>query len=126
MLSMNELTTYRWTLPQDIERYAAAGYEGIGVWRQKLADYGEEDGIDLLAESPLQVTNLLWGRRLHGYRRPVARREHQRRPACRATGRRDEGWLPGSFTPAGGTITSTAMPFGSCEPPSTPCSNWRP
>lgn len=60
ILSMNELTTYRWTLEQDVERYAAAGYEGIGVWRQKLADFGEERGVDLLAESGLKVTNLLW------------------------------------------------------------------
>ena len=59
-LSMNELTTYRWPLEEDIRRYAAAGYEGIGVWRQKLADYGEEAAVDLIAESGLRVTNLLW------------------------------------------------------------------
>jgi sugar phosphate isomerase/epimerase len=59
-LSMNELTTYRWSLEEDVRRYAAAGYEGIGVWRRKLADYGEERGVDLLAESGLRVTNLAW------------------------------------------------------------------
>ncbi|MCA9258844.1 MAG: sugar phosphate isomerase/epimerase [Planctomycetales bacterium] len=60
ILSMNELTTYRWTFDQDVRRYQQAGYKGIGVWRQKLADFGEERGIDLLAESGLKVTNLLW------------------------------------------------------------------
>ncbi len=60
MLSMNEITTYRWTFEEDVQRYAAAGYEAIGVWRQKLIDYGEEQGVDLLAESGLRVTNLLW------------------------------------------------------------------
>jgi sugar phosphate isomerase/epimerase len=59
-LSMNELTTYRWPLEEDVRRYAAAGYEGIGVWRQKLSDYGEEAAVDLIAESGLRVTNLLW------------------------------------------------------------------
>jgi len=59
-LSMNEVTTYRWTFEQDVERYCEAGYQAIGVWRQKLSDFGEEEGIDLLAESGLQVTNLLW------------------------------------------------------------------
>lgn len=59
-LSMSEVTTYRWSLDQDIERYLAAGFESIGVWRQKLSDYGEEDGIDLLAASGLTVSNLLW------------------------------------------------------------------
>lgn len=60
VLSMNELTTYRWTFEEDVHRYLAAGYEGIGVWRQKLADYGVDRGIDLLSESGLKVTNVLW------------------------------------------------------------------
>lgn len=57
---MNEVTTYRWSFEQDVQRYVSAGYEAIGVWRQKLADFGEEEGVDLLAESGLRVTNLLW------------------------------------------------------------------
>jgi sugar phosphate isomerase/epimerase len=73
ILSMNEVTTFRWPFEEDVARYVAAGYQGIGVWRQKLADYGEERGIDLLASSGLKVTNLLWaggftgsdGRSLH-------------------------------------------------------------
>jgi sugar phosphate isomerase/epimerase len=59
-LSMNEVTTYRWPLEQDVRRYAAAGYEGIGVWRPKLSDYGEEQAIELIADAGLRVTNLLW------------------------------------------------------------------
>lgn len=59
-LSMNEVTTYRWSFEQDVQRYRSAGYEAIGVWRQKLNDFGEERGIDLLAESGLRVTNLFW------------------------------------------------------------------
>jgi len=59
-LSMNEVTTYRWPLEEDVRRYVAAGYEGIGVWRPKLSDYGEESAVDLIAESGLRVTNLLW------------------------------------------------------------------
>jgi sugar phosphate isomerase/epimerase len=60
MLSMNEVTTYRWPFEDDVRKYAAAGYEGIGVWRSKLSDYGEEQAVDLIAESGLRVTNLLW------------------------------------------------------------------
>jgi len=59
-LSINEVTTYRWPLEEDVRRYVEAGYEGIGVWRPKLSDYGEESGVDLIAESGLRVTNLLW------------------------------------------------------------------
>lgn len=57
---MSEVTTFRWSFEQDVFRYREAGYDAIGVWRQKLSDFGEEDGIDLLAESGLKVTNLLW------------------------------------------------------------------
>lgn len=59
-LSMNEMTTYRWSFEEDVAQYAAAGLTGIGVWRQKLSDYGEEKGIELLADSGLAVSNLLW------------------------------------------------------------------
>lgn len=59
-LSMNEMTTYRWSFEEDVEQYLRAGIGGIGVWRQKLSDFGEEKGIELLADSGLQVSNLLW------------------------------------------------------------------
>jgi sugar phosphate isomerase/epimerase len=59
-LSMNEMTTYRWSFEEDVAHYAAAGIKGIGVWRQKIADFGEEKGVELLAESGLEVSNVLW------------------------------------------------------------------
>jgi sugar phosphate isomerase/epimerase len=57
---MNETTTFRWTLEEDVARYAAAGIPAIGVWRQKLSDCGEARGIDLLHSSGLKVSHLLW------------------------------------------------------------------
>jgi sugar phosphate isomerase/epimerase len=60
LLSMNELTTFRWSLDEDVERYQHAGYHSIGVWRQKLADGEEERGVDLLNASGLIVSNLQW------------------------------------------------------------------
>jgi len=59
-LSMNEVTTYRWSFEEDVAHYARAGIPAIGVWRQKLSDFGEEKGIELLEESGLAVSNLLW------------------------------------------------------------------
>ncbi len=59
-LSINEMTTFRWTLEEDVTRYRACGIEAIGVWRRKLADYGEAKGIELLAASGMAVSNLLW------------------------------------------------------------------
>jgi sugar phosphate isomerase/epimerase len=59
-LSMNEMTTYRWSFDQDVQHYCAAGIPAIGVWRRKLSDFGEQRGIELLKGSGLAVSNLLW------------------------------------------------------------------
>ena len=59
-LSMNEMTTYRWSFEEDVSHYVTAGIPAIGVWRQKLSDFGEDKGIELLAEHQLMVSNLLW------------------------------------------------------------------
>lgn len=59
-LSMNEMTTYRWSFDEDVRHYCAAGIPAIGVWRRKLSDFGEQRGIELLKESGLAVSNLLW------------------------------------------------------------------
>jgi sugar phosphate isomerase/epimerase len=54
------MTTYRWTFEQDVEQYSRLGLGGIGVWRQKLSDFGEDAGTDLLRDRGLKVSNLLW------------------------------------------------------------------
>jgi sugar phosphate isomerase/epimerase len=59
-LSVNEMTTYRWSFEEDVRNYSEAGIEAIGIWRQKLADYGEDRGIELLAASGLKASNVLW------------------------------------------------------------------
>jgi len=59
-LSMNELTTLRWSFDEDVRHYAAAGFDSIAVWRQKLSDFGEDKAIELLEDSALSVSALLW------------------------------------------------------------------
>ncbi len=59
-LSMNELTTFRWTFDEDIHYYEQAGYEGIGLWLRKLEDFGEERALEILADSGLVVSNVMW------------------------------------------------------------------
>lgn len=58
--AMSQMTTYRWSFEQDMERYAAAGYDAAGVWRQKLSDCGHEQGLTLLADRGLGVSSLSW------------------------------------------------------------------
>ncbi len=60
LLSMNEITTFRWSFEQDVENYQQSGYRAIGVWRQKLTDWDEDQAVELLAGSGLAVSNLLW------------------------------------------------------------------
>lgn len=59
-LSINEMTTYRWSFDEDVVNYRAADVGAMGVWRQKLNDFGEEKGAELLVEHGMQVSNLLW------------------------------------------------------------------
>lgn len=59
-LSINEVTTYRWSFEEDVERYLSAGIPAMGVWRQKLSDFGEDKGVELLADTGLKVSNLVW------------------------------------------------------------------
>jgi sugar phosphate isomerase/epimerase len=59
-LSINQLTTYRWSFEEDVCHYAAAGIGAIGIWRRKISDYGEEKAFELLQEVGLEVSNLLW------------------------------------------------------------------
>ncbi len=57
-LSMNEVTTYRWSFEEDVENYCRAGYHSIGLWRHKLCDLEEEQAVDMLAGSGLGVSNV--------------------------------------------------------------------
>ncbi|HTQ40092.1 MAG TPA: TIM barrel protein, partial [Pirellulales bacterium] len=75
-LSINEMTTYRWSFEEDVRHYCAAGIPAIGVWRRKLSDFGEQRGIELLNQSGLAVSNVLWaggftGSEGHTYRESV-------------------------------------------------------
>ncbi len=59
-LSMSELTTLRWSFEEDVAHYAACQIPAIGVWREKIADFGEEKGRELLEDRGLQVGSLSW------------------------------------------------------------------
>ena len=98
-LSVNEMTTYRWSFEEDVTRYRDAGIEAIGVWRQKLADFGEERGLELLAHSGLKVSNLLWaggftGSDGHSYQEGLADAREAARKGDEATDSRNERLYP--------------------------------
>lgn len=59
-LSINELTTYRWSFEEDVLRYRAAGITAMGVWRTKVSDFGEERAAEFLADHGMAVSSLFW------------------------------------------------------------------
>jgi len=76
ILSLNETTTYRWSLEDDVAQYATAGIPAIGVWRQKLSDCGQDRAIELIRRCHLAVSHLFWaggftGSEGHSYRESV-------------------------------------------------------
>ncbi len=59
-LSVLEVSTLRWSFEDDAIRYQKHGYNAIGIWRPKLADFGEPKGKELLRELGLRVSSLHW------------------------------------------------------------------
>ena len=59
-LSVAEVSTYRWSFEEDVLRYKTHGFEAMGVWRMKLADYGEAKAAEFLHENGIRVSSLNW------------------------------------------------------------------
>ncbi|MBL6725658.1 sugar phosphate isomerase/epimerase [Rubripirellula sp.] len=59
-VSMNQLSTLRWSFEEDAEAYHRHGFSGIGIYRPKLEDFGLDRAIELLAEFELEPTSLSW------------------------------------------------------------------
>jgi sugar phosphate isomerase/epimerase len=59
-ISVSEFSTYRWSFEEDLLRYQALGCNSIGVWRRKIEDYGQQDAIDLVHESKMDVSSVHW------------------------------------------------------------------
>ncbi len=60
-LSMSQMTTRHWNFEEDILGYRRFELSRVAVWHQKLALFGEEKALDLLAEHPVAVTSLYHG-----------------------------------------------------------------
>ncbi len=69
-MSMNEVTTFRWSFIEDVTAFSKSGADAIGVWRPKIIEFGEERAVDLLQEFQLPVSSLSWAGGFtgtHGY-----------------------------------------------------------
>ncbi len=57
-LSLSQLTTLRWSLIDEVNHLRLAKYDGIGLWRPKVADLGVHQSAKLIRNSGLQVSSL--------------------------------------------------------------------
>jgi sugar phosphate isomerase/epimerase len=55
ILSLSEISTVGASFEDDVRAYAAAGFDGIGIWEMKLGD--DETDLAALRSSGLRVTN---------------------------------------------------------------------
>jgi sugar phosphate isomerase/epimerase len=59
-ISICQFSTYRWNFFEDVLRYAAHGFNSMGVWRRKLDDFGLDAAADLLFEMKMNVSSIHW------------------------------------------------------------------
>lgn len=59
-ISLNELTTLRWSLEEDLNAYRSYEIPAIGVSWRKLLDYGVQRGVRKIKQSELPVSSLGW------------------------------------------------------------------
>ncbi len=57
-LSLSQLTTMRWSLPEQVLQLKALGYDGIGLWRPKVSGFGEELAADVIRDADVGVSSL--------------------------------------------------------------------
>ena len=60
-LSLNQITTQRWSLREAVEGCARAGIPSIGVWRDKLAEAGLYQAVRLVRDAGLHVSSVCRG-----------------------------------------------------------------
>lgn len=60
-LSLNQYTTFSWNVEEAAKGCQRAGLSWIGLWRDKVAEYGLENSARVVLESGLKVSSLCRG-----------------------------------------------------------------
>jgi sugar phosphate isomerase/epimerase len=60
-LSLNQMTTERWSVREAVEGCARAGIPAIGMWRHKVAEAGLRESARLAREAGLRISSLCRG-----------------------------------------------------------------
>lgn len=59
-LAISQITSYHWSLPETVTALQRLGIPGIGLWRPRVADFGEERTAELLTDSNVRATSVAW------------------------------------------------------------------
>ncbi|HMO57538.1 MAG TPA: sugar phosphate isomerase/epimerase family protein [Roseiflexaceae bacterium] len=60
-LSLNQMTTQRWSLREAIDGCVRAGIPAIGIWRDKIAEAGLDTAVRLVRDAGLHVSSVCRG-----------------------------------------------------------------
>jgi sugar phosphate isomerase/epimerase len=60
-LSLNQITTQRWSLPEAVDGCVRSGISAIGLWRDKVAEVGVDTAVALVRQAGLRVSSLCRG-----------------------------------------------------------------
>lgn len=59
-MAVHQVTTCRWSFDEDVVGLRETGFDAVGIWRPKLAEYGEERAALRLQDAGLSVSSLSW------------------------------------------------------------------
>ncbi|MFF3607738.1 sugar phosphate isomerase/epimerase family protein [Streptomyces sp. NPDC002463] len=60
-LSLNQITTKGWSLPEAVQDCVDAGIPAIGLWRDKVAEIGVTEAARLVRDAGLKASTLCRG-----------------------------------------------------------------
>ena len=58
-ISVSAISTYQWTLEEDLAFYASSGITNVGISAAKLDQHGWDDGVERVVASGANVANLI-------------------------------------------------------------------
>ncbi|HEX4777956.1 MAG TPA: hypothetical protein VFW74_14355, partial [Acidimicrobiia bacterium] len=58
-ISVSAISTYDWSLAEDLAFYADAGITNVGVSMAKLERFGWDDGIARIRDAGIRVANMI-------------------------------------------------------------------
>ena len=59
-LSVSQIMTSRWSFEHGLRSFQAAEFSAVGLWRPRVAQFGEDKAVELVRELEMPVSSLSW------------------------------------------------------------------